>query len=131
MALNWREHIAGTPNVLHGKPRTKETRIPVSLILGYLAAGNTAEEIIGEFPDLAKEQIAACLDYARDLVEISCESLAMQKETQGARNECLFLDRIRRRITGPGKSPSEVILEKWDQEWKQDPRRLLDYLSIH
>jgi uncharacterized protein (DUF433 family) len=31
--------------------------------------GNTFEEIIGEFPDLTKEQIAACLDYARDLSE--------------------------------------------------------------
>lgn len=53
--------------MLRGKPRIRGTRIPVSLILGYLAAGNTAEEIIKEFPDLAKEQIAACLDYARDL----------------------------------------------------------------
>jgi uncharacterized protein (DUF433 family) len=41
----------------------------VSLILGYLAAGNTVEDIIKEFPDLTKEQIAACLDYARDLSE--------------------------------------------------------------
>ncbi|MBI5376955.1 MAG: DUF433 domain-containing protein [Candidatus Schekmanbacteria bacterium] len=41
----------------------------VSLILGYLASGNTVEEIIAEFPDLIKEQIIACLDYARDLSE--------------------------------------------------------------
>jgi uncharacterized protein (DUF433 family) len=41
----------------------------VSLILGYLAAGKTAEEITAEFPDLIREQIAACLDYARDLAE--------------------------------------------------------------
>ena len=44
-------------------------RIPVSLILGYLAAGHTAEEIVEEFPDLRAEQIAACLDYARELSE--------------------------------------------------------------
>ena len=44
-------------------------RIPVSLVLGYLAAGKTAEEITAEFPDLTREQIAACLDYARDLAE--------------------------------------------------------------
>ncbi|MFB2975763.1 DUF433 domain-containing protein [Microseira sp. BLCC-F43] len=42
----------------------KGTRIPVSLILGYLAVGNTQEQIIQEFPDLSKEQISACLDYA-------------------------------------------------------------------
>jgi uncharacterized protein (DUF433 family) len=69
MPTNWREHITSTPEVLRGKPCIKGTRIPVSLILGYLAAGNTVEEIIKEFPDLTKEKIAACLDYARELSE--------------------------------------------------------------
>ncbi|HEX5482176.1 MAG TPA: DUF433 domain-containing protein [Terriglobia bacterium] len=45
------------------------TRIPASLVLGYLTAGKTAEQLIAEFPDLTLEQIAACLDYARDLAE--------------------------------------------------------------
>ena len=69
MESGWREHIVSTPDVLRGKPRIKGTRIPVNLILGYLAAGKSVQEIIGEFPDLAKEHIAACLDYARDLSE--------------------------------------------------------------
>lgn len=38
-------------------------------MLGYLAAGKTTEQIIAEFPDLTREQIAACLDYARELAE--------------------------------------------------------------
>ncbi len=65
----WRDHIVSTPDVLRGKPRIKGTRIPVSLILGYLAMGSTIEEIREEFPDLTKEQVAACLDYARELSE--------------------------------------------------------------
>jgi uncharacterized protein (DUF433 family) len=69
MRVEWRNHIVSTADVLRGKPRVKGTRIPVSLILGYLAAGHTAEDIIVEFPDLTKEQIMACLDYARDLAE--------------------------------------------------------------
>lgn len=69
MQINWRDYIESTPDVLRGKPRIKGTRIPVSLILGYLAAGHTADEIIKEYPDLTKEQIAACLDYARELSE--------------------------------------------------------------
>jgi uncharacterized protein (DUF433 family) len=69
MRVDWRNHVVSTADVLRGKPRIKGTRIPVSLILGYLAAGHTAEEIIIEFPDLTKEQIMACLDYARDLAE--------------------------------------------------------------
>jgi uncharacterized protein (DUF433 family) len=69
MEPGWRAHIVSTPDVLRGKPRIKGTRIPVSLVLGYLASGKSAEEIIVEFPDLAREHIAACLDYARDLSE--------------------------------------------------------------
>jgi len=69
MQINWRDYIVSTPDVLRGKPRIKGTRIPVSLILGYLASGTTIEGIIKEFPDLQKEQIAACLDYARELSE--------------------------------------------------------------
>lgn len=69
MEVEWREHIVSSPDVLRGKPRIKGTRIPVSLILGYLAAGKTFDEIVKEFPDLTKEQISACLDYARRLSE--------------------------------------------------------------
>ena len=65
----WRQHIVSTPEVLSGKPRIDGTRIPVALILGYLAAGSTPDEIIGEFPDLTRQDIAACLDYARDLAD--------------------------------------------------------------
>ncbi|MBE0431376.1 MAG: DUF433 domain-containing protein [Dehalococcoidia bacterium] len=67
--LDWRDYIVSTPGVLRGKPRIKGTRIPVSLILGYLAAGNATDRIVDEFPDLTKEHIAACLNYARDLSE--------------------------------------------------------------
>jgi uncharacterized protein (DUF433 family) len=69
MPVDWRDHIVSTPHILHGKPRIKDTRIPVSLILGYLAAGNTSVQIIAEFPDLTNTTIAACLDFARDLAE--------------------------------------------------------------
>jgi uncharacterized protein (DUF433 family) len=69
MRVDWKEHIVSTPDVLRGKPRLKDTRIPVSLVLGYLAAGHTYAEILQEFPDLTQAQIAACLDYAQTLAE--------------------------------------------------------------
>ncbi|MGB7293213.1 MAG: DUF433 domain-containing protein [Thermodesulfobacteriota bacterium] len=69
MKKGWRERIISTPDVLRGKPRIQGTRIPVSLILGYLASGKTAQEIIKEYPDLTEEHISACLDYARELSE--------------------------------------------------------------
>lgn len=69
MPIEWKRYIVSEPEILRGKPRLKGTRIPVGLVLGYLAAGKTAEEIIAEFPELTREQISACLDYARDLAE--------------------------------------------------------------
>ncbi len=67
--LDWREHIVSTPETLRGKPRIKGTRIPVSLILGYLARETPVEEIRQEFPDLTSDNIRACLEYARELAE--------------------------------------------------------------
>ena len=67
ITVNWREYIVSSPDVLRGKPRIKGTRIAVCIIFGYLATGATVEQIIQEFPYLSKEQIFACLDYARDL----------------------------------------------------------------
>ena len=69
MPIHWRDHIVSTPDIVRGKQRIKGTRIPVSLLLGYLAAGYTTDEIIDEFPDLKAMQILACLDYARELAE--------------------------------------------------------------
>ncbi|MFH1097189.1 MAG: DUF433 domain-containing protein [Candidatus Desantisbacteria bacterium] len=69
MPITWKNHIISTADILHGKPCLKGTRIPVSLILGYLAAEYSVQQIIEEFPDLTADQIAACLDYARDLAE--------------------------------------------------------------
>lgn len=62
MEAPWCQHIVSTPDVLNGKPRIDGIRIPVALILGYLAAGKTHDEVISEFPDLKREDIAACLD---------------------------------------------------------------------
>jgi uncharacterized protein (DUF433 family) len=69
MTVQWKQHIVSDPEILRGKPRIKGTRIPVGLVLGYLAAGKTSADILAEFPDRTSEQIAACLDYARELSE--------------------------------------------------------------
>lgn len=65
----WSDHIASDPTVLRGKPCVRGTRIPVALILGYLAAAKSVDQILVEFPDLTTEDVAAALDYARDLAD--------------------------------------------------------------
>ena len=54
--MNWREHIVSDPQVLRGKPCLAGTRVPVALILGYLAEGRDAAAICREFPELRPEQ---------------------------------------------------------------------------
>ena len=69
MPVQWKENIVSDPEVLRGKPHLNGTRIPVGLILGYLASGKSVDGILAEFPDLNRDQIAACLDYARELAQ--------------------------------------------------------------
>jgi uncharacterized protein (DUF433 family) len=52
MTIAWKDHIESAPKILRGKPRIKDARIPVSLILGYLASGYVPDQIIAEFPDI-------------------------------------------------------------------------------
>ena len=54
-----------------GEPCIKGTRIPAALVLGYLAALRDTTVILREFPDLKAEDVAACLDYARELAEFN------------------------------------------------------------
>jgi uncharacterized protein (DUF433 family) len=71
---DWRQFIVSTPDVLRGKPRIVGTRIPVALILGYLASGAAQHDILAEFSDLRPEHISACLAYARELAEFEVAS---------------------------------------------------------
>ena len=48
-----------------GKPCIRGHRIWVSLILDMLADGMTMEDVIENYPDLEREDILACLEYAR------------------------------------------------------------------
>ena len=66
--LEWKERVAIDPEVCHGKPCIKGTRIMVSIILDYLKAGESLEAIRKEYPGLTEEDIRAALAYAAWLV---------------------------------------------------------------
>lgn len=53
-------------HVMVGKPIIKGTRLTVQFILGLLAQGMSAEEIMQEYNSVTKEDIFACLLFARD-----------------------------------------------------------------
>ena len=49
-----------------GKPCIRGMRITVSDVLEYLASGMTEAEILADFPELAREDIRACLAFAAE-----------------------------------------------------------------
>jgi uncharacterized protein (DUF433 family) len=64
---NWQDHIQSAPDICHGKPCIRGTRIMVSVILDNLAEGLLPEEIVDEYPPLALDDIRAALAYAATL----------------------------------------------------------------
>ncbi len=62
--LDWQERIAIDARVCHGKPCIKGTRIMVSIILDYLKAGDSSQEILKQYPTLQEADIRAALAYA-------------------------------------------------------------------
>lgn len=56
--------ITINPNQNFGKPSIRGMRIRVQDVLEMLAAGDSSEEILDDFPDLEAEDIRACLAYA-------------------------------------------------------------------
>ncbi len=63
------ERISIDPRICHGQACVKGTRIPVHQIVRMLANGDTIEDLLAEYPSLAREDIMACLDYAAELAE--------------------------------------------------------------
>jgi uncharacterized protein (DUF433 family) len=62
------ERITVNPNIFGGKPIIRGCRLAVEHVLGMLAAGDTPELLIQGYPWLEREDIQACLVYARQLV---------------------------------------------------------------
>jgi uncharacterized protein (DUF433 family) len=66
--IDWKEHITVDPELHHGDPCITGTRIPVSIIVGSLADGMTAKEILDAYPQLSPADIQAALAYAADVM---------------------------------------------------------------
>ena len=64
--MNLLERIAIDPAVRFGKPCVRGTRISVGDVLEYLAGGMAEDEILGDFPQLTRDDIRACLAYAAE-----------------------------------------------------------------
>ena len=67
---NLLNRITISPAICHGKPIIRNKRYTVDLILDLLAAGETYDEILGEYPALDILDIHACLAYASKLTKV-------------------------------------------------------------
>jgi uncharacterized protein (DUF433 family) len=62
------ERITVNPSIYGGKPVIRGRRLAVEHVLGMLAAGDTPELLLQGYPWLEKEDIQACLVYARRMI---------------------------------------------------------------
>ncbi len=63
------ERITINPKQMGGLPCIRGLRIPVSTVIGQLAAGRNHQEILADFPDLEEADIYAALEYAAAAVQ--------------------------------------------------------------
>ncbi|MCL4489454.1 MAG: DUF433 domain-containing protein [Chloroflexi bacterium] len=64
------ERVSIDPNIAGGKPTVKGTRIPVTMILELVEDGLSFDDILQKYyPQLSKEDIQACIEYAKALVQ--------------------------------------------------------------
>ena len=67
--MNWQDRIVVDSAILTGKPVVRGTRLAVEFILELLAEGWTEEEVLRNYPGLAREDIQACFAYAAEVLQ--------------------------------------------------------------
>lgn len=75
--MKWQEHITVDPQVCHGRACITGTRVLVTTVLDNLAAGLSADEIIGSYPSLSRESINAAMAYAAEIAKERVVSMPM------------------------------------------------------
>ncbi len=66
--IRWQDHVTIAPDLHHGEPCIRGTRIPLAVIVGSLADGMTEAEIRRAYPELKSDDIRAALAYAAEAV---------------------------------------------------------------
>jgi uncharacterized protein (DUF433 family) len=66
VVMNYQHIISIEPGKRGGRACIRHMRIAVADVLGWLAAGQTHQQILDDFPELTEDDIRACLAYAAD-----------------------------------------------------------------
>lgn len=65
----WKDFIDVNPQVCHGQPCFKGTRIMAYIVLEMLEAGENVQEILNSYPQLTQNHIKAVLHYAAEVIK--------------------------------------------------------------
>jgi len=60
--------ITMDPTICNGRPVVKGTRITVQTVMEFLAAGDSVDDVLEEYPALTREDVLACMDWAARLM---------------------------------------------------------------
>jgi len=60
--------VSTSPDIMSGAPVFRGTRVPVKNLLDYLAAGDSIDEFLDQFPTVKREQAAALILLAEKLL---------------------------------------------------------------
>lgn len=60
--------VHSDPEILGGTPVFRGTRVPLKNLLDYLAAGDSLDRFLDDFPSVRREQAVEVLEVARDLL---------------------------------------------------------------
>ena len=66
--MNWRDRITIDPAIHHGDPCIKGTRVPVSVIAGSIADGDSPQQLLAAYPQLSTDDILTALKFATEAV---------------------------------------------------------------
>lgn len=66
--------VHSDPGTLGGTPVFVGTRVPLQNLIDYLAAGDSLDEFLTQFPSVTREQALAALELARNALEASARS---------------------------------------------------------
>ena len=86
------------PEICNGRPVVRGTRITVQTVMEFLAAGDTVDDVLDEYPALTREDVLACMDWASRLMANHFQIAAVWPQIESMlpahKLVCVYADRI-------------------------------------
>jgi glutamate--cysteine ligase len=98
-----------------------------------LIRGWTPAQVEAGLSDVARRGLAAEIagrpvsEWMSEVTDLAAQGLArIDERNASGEDERRFLEPVREQLA-LGKSPGEVVIERWEGQWRRSPERLIDY----